>query len=97
MPQTIQEGFMVFTADGATGIGSVREVRRAQSQVVLYIENAGDFVVPFADIRDVHSDKVVLDLERLDPALRAAIGHAHDAEDPDYDEAGSGLDQLGEP
>lgn len=93
MPQQIQEGFMVFAADGAGGIGSVREVRPEQSEVVVYIENGGDFVVPFGDIKDVHSGKVVLELERLDPALRTAIDHAHDAEDPNYDESGSGLDE----
>lgn len=84
---------MVFTADGGQGIGSVREVRPG-AELVIYIENAGDFVVPLADVKAVHSGKVVLDLERLEPSLRAAIDHVHDAEDPDYDESGAGLDEL---
>lgn len=88
---------MVFAADGSVGIGSVREVRQTAAELVVYIENAGDFVVPLGDIKAVHSGKVVLDLERIEPSLRTAIDHVHDAEDPDYDESGSGLDDFPAP
>jgi hypothetical protein len=30
----------------------------------------------------VHSQKVIVDKHKLDRRLRQAIGHAHDAEDP---------------
>lgn len=71
---------MVFTADGQLGVGAVREVRREAGQFVINVQNGGDHVLPFAAIRDIHSGKVLLDMEQLDPALREALGHTHDAE-----------------
>jgi hypothetical protein len=82
MPERIQEGFMVFVSDGDEGLGSVRRVRPDnRPELVVYIENGGDFVVPLDAVEDVHFGKVILKCERLDQNLRAAIGHAHDAED----------------
>ncbi len=82
MSETIGKGFMVFVSDGDEGIGSVREVR--QTELVIYIENAGDFVVALSAVKGVHSDKVILDHTRLDLRLRDAIRHARDSEDPNY-------------
>lgn len=79
----IAEGFQVFIADGETAIGAVREMLAHDAQhIVINIENAGDHRIPLAAIRDVHSGKVMLDPAKLDPKLRQAIRHAHDAEDP---------------
>lgn len=75
---------MVFVSDGDEGIGSVREIRHGLPELVVYIENAGDFVVPFSAIKDVHSGKVVLNVDQLDIRLRDAIRHARDSEDPNY-------------
>jgi hypothetical protein len=33
-------------------------------------------------VKAVHSQKVIVDPNKLDPRLRRVIGHAHDAEDP---------------
>jgi hypothetical protein len=85
MREQISVGFMVFVADGEEGIGSVREIRHGLPEMVVYIENAGDFVIPLSTIKDVHSGKVVLDLERLDLRLRNAIRHARDSEDPNFE------------
>jgi len=49
---------------------------------VIYVENAGDFTVPASAIIDVDAEKVILDSRKLDTALKRAIGHAHDVEDP---------------
>jgi hypothetical protein len=49
---------------------------------VIYVENAGDFVVPLSAVEAVHSQKVILSCGKLEPRLRRAIGHAHDAEEP---------------
>lgn len=84
MREQIGEGFMVFVSDGDEGVGSVREIRHGLPELVIYIENAGDFVVPLSAVKAVHSDKVVLNFDRLDLRLRNAIRHARDSEDPNY-------------
>ena len=84
MHDQISEGFMVFVSDGAEGIGSVREIRHGLPELLVYIENAGDFVIPLSAVKAVHSDKVILDFDHLDLRLRNAIRHARDSEDPDY-------------
>ncbi len=80
MTQNIEPGFMAFLVDGKDGIGAVREV--TSTSLVLYIENAGEFVVPRSAVKDVHSQKVLLKPDLLDKRLLAAIGHVHDSEDP---------------
>ena len=76
----IGRGFAVYVHDGDVQVGSVRDLSR--HKLVVYVENSGDFDVPLAAVKEVGPDKVVLDCGKLDPALRRAIGHAHDAEDP---------------
>ena len=83
MRDQIQEGFEVFLADGQHAFGAVRQVApHGRPELVVYVENAGDFFVPFEAVEAVHSQKVILTLRKLDARLRRAIGHAHDAEDP---------------
>lgn len=48
---------------------------------MIYVENAGDFVVPLSAVEAVHSQKVILNCRKLERRLRQAIGHAHDAEE----------------
>jgi hypothetical protein len=93
MHEQIKEGCMVFVSDGDEGIGSVRQIRpNDRPELVIYIENAGDFVVPLAAVKAVHFGKVILNCDLLDLRLRAAIGHAHDAEEPLYDSPSSETD-----
>ena len=75
----IKPGFEAFVFDGGEKFGAVREV--SGHELVVYVENAGDFRVPAAAVVAVHSQKVIFDCKRLDRALRKAIGHAHDAEE----------------
>jgi hypothetical protein len=63
--------------------GAVREVEpHGRSELVIYVENAGDFIVPLNAVEAVHAQKVILSGGKLDRDLREAIGHAHDAEEP---------------
>ncbi|MBA2127555.1 hypothetical protein DLM45_15185 [Hyphomicrobium methylovorum] len=78
--ENIEVGFMVFLADGADAVGAVREV--SNTSLVIYVENGGEFEVPRSAVKDVHSDKVILDAGRLDSHILKAVGHAHDREDP---------------
>ena len=81
--EQIEQGFEVFLSDGDTAFGAVRQVRpHGRPELVIYVENAGDFVVPLDAVEAVHAQKVIVSRGKLDPKLRRAIGHAHDAEDP---------------
>jgi hypothetical protein len=76
----IEEEYDVFVHDGDAKVGAVRRV--APREIVVYVENAGDFTVPRSAVMEVEEGKVVLDCGKLDMSLRRAVGHAHDAEDP---------------
>jgi len=76
----VKPGFEAFVFDGGEKFGAVRDV--SPDRVVVYVENAGDFEVPSDAIVAVHSQKMIVDCRKLDPELRRAIGHAHDAEEP---------------
>lgn len=78
----IQEGFDVFVHDGEKAFGAVRQV--SGHEIVVYVENAGDFIVPLSAVQDVYSEKVVLNCGKLDSNLKLAIGHAHQGEDPKF-------------
>jgi len=79
----IEVGFQVFVTDGGEEIGAVRLVAPlGRPEIEIYVENAGDFIVPLSAVAKVHANKVILELAKLDPALKRAIGHAHDGEEP---------------
>jgi hypothetical protein len=81
--EPIQEGFDVFVHDGEKSFGAVRQVRPdGKPEIVIYVENAGDFVVPLSAVKSVESEKVILNSARLDPGLKRAIDRAHQGEDP---------------
>ena len=83
MEQQIEVGFQAFVSDGGEEFGAVRQVKPdGRPELVIYVENAGDFVVSLDAVETVHFDKVILNCSRLDRRLREAIGHAHDAETP---------------
>jgi hypothetical protein len=52
--------------------------------LVIYIENAGDFIASLTAVKAIHFCKVILNCDHLDLHLCTAIGHAQDAEDPHY-------------
>ncbi|MGH8012196.1 MAG: hypothetical protein ACREQ4_06850 [Candidatus Binataceae bacterium] len=83
MAEDIQVGYQAFASDGGEEFGAVRAVSpHGNPVIIVYVENAGEFTVPLDAVEAVHSQKVILRCDKLDPRLRAAIGHAHDAEDP---------------
>ncbi len=83
MNEKIQDGFEVFASEGGKAFGAVRQVSpHGRPELVVFVENAGDFVVPFAAVEAVHSQKVIVNSNKLEHRLRRAIGHAHDAENP---------------
>ena len=81
--EPIREGFDVFVHDGDKAFGAVRQVSpNGRPEIVIYVENAGDFTVPITAVKSVDSGKVILQCGKLDLRLRRAIGHAHESEDP---------------
>jgi len=78
--EPIEEGFDVFVHDGEKAFGAVRHVNARD--ITVYVEGAGDFVVSRDAVKDVYSEKVVLNYARLDSRLREAIDRAHKREDP---------------
>ena len=85
MRENIEVGFQAFGSDGGEEFGAVRAVATGgRSELVIYVENAGDFAVPLDAIESVHSGKVIFNCAKLDHRLRRAIGHAHDAEKPGF-------------
>jgi hypothetical protein len=83
MQETIEIGYQVFVSDGGEEFGAVRQVApHGRPELLIYVENAGEFAVPLDAVEAVHSQKVILNCRKLDRRLRQAINHAHDAEVP---------------
>ncbi len=80
--ESIEEGALVFVADGEDGVGSVRRLLPDEDALLVYIENAGDFVIPARGVKAVHSGKVILDLDHLSRPVLEAIGNARRSEYP---------------
>lgn len=77
----IEIGYQVFTRDGGEEVGAVRQVvPNDRPEIVVYIENTGDFVISLSAVTAVHSQKVIIDVDKLDERARVAINRAHDAE-----------------
>ena len=85
MQERIEVGYQAFVSDGGEEFGAVRQVSpNGWPELVIYVENAGDFTVPLDAVESVHSGKVIFNCAKLDRRLRQAIGHAHDAEKPGF-------------
>lgn len=81
MQETIEADYQTFLSDNDTAFGAVRRVAPdGRRELVIYVENAGEFVVPFDAVEAVHAQKVILNRDQLTPELRKAIDHAHDDE-----------------
>jgi hypothetical protein len=76
----VQVGDQLFLEEGGEEIGAVRRV--APDHLVVYVEAAGDFVVPGPWVRAAHDGKVILDPQKIEnPALLVAASAAHERED----------------
>lgn len=74
----IEIGFQIFLEDGGKDFGAVRSVAPGgRPEIVVYIENGGNFIVPVEAIRSAHDQKVVLDRSKLGGRLRDAVARAH--------------------
>ena len=78
----IEIGFQTYLVGGGEAFGAARGCVPDLNALVVYVENAGDFVVPLEEVHCVHDGKVILDAGRIDERLRQVIAHAHDCEQP---------------
>ena len=70
MQETIEVGYQVLVRRRRR-IRAVREVLpNGRPEVVIYVENAGDYVVPLSAVEAVHSEKVILNCGKLERRLR---------------------------
>jgi len=75
----IEVGYQAFAKGSEEEFGAVRQVR--PQDLVVYIEDAGDTIIPLAAVTDVVEGKVIIDIQRLDENVRRAVANAHRDED----------------
>lgn len=80
MALSIYPGDDVFVDDGAYIIGHVR--RSNLREVVVYIEEVGDFTLTRDAVKTADNGRVTLFCKKLDINMRAEIGHLHGEPDP---------------
>ena len=83
MSDAIKVGYRTFLDNSDEAFGAVRAIISSE-HLSIYVENTGEFLVERAAIVSVGSEKVTFAHAKLDERLRAAIRHAHDAEDPEW-------------
>ena len=71
----VSVGDQVFLDGNDEEVGAVRQV--TADQVIVYIENAGEFTVRSQHVKAAHDGKLVLDVRQAEPALLAAAKRAH--------------------
>jgi len=77
----IQAGDDVYVDDGVI-VGHVR--RATPRDVIVFVEDRGDFTLPRDAIKAAANDAVTLFCKKLPLEMRAAIGHLHGEEyDPE--------------
>ena len=76
--KNIEIGDMAFFVDGGAAVGAVRKI--SNGSVSIYVENAGEFYIPYSSIASVHSHKVILNHEVMTAQFLLATRHAHEGE-----------------
>lgn len=77
----IEVGFQAFARGAEEEFGAVRDVRPADKELIVYIEDAGDVPVPLEAVESVVEGKVIIDVGKLDDSVQKAIARAHRDED----------------
>ncbi len=92
MAARIEEGFEVFLHDGDVAFGAVQHAPAPGAhELVIYVEDTGEFRVPMTAVKAVHEGKVMLNKGMLHVELLEAIARAHAEEDDnDHEDADEG-------
>jgi hypothetical protein len=71
MQETIEIGYQTFVSDGGEEFGAVREVSpNGRPELVIYVENAGELVVPLSAANSRGTVTVKGSRRSLDRSLR---------------------------
>jgi hypothetical protein len=83
----IELGYQCFLSDGGEMFGAVREVvPGGRPELVVNIENAGDFRLPLSAVEKVVEKRVVMRWADLEERVQEAIRHTLDREEADDEE-----------
>ena len=75
----IDIGFQLYLEGSGNNCGTVRQVAPGdRDELIVYIQNEGNFIVPSRAVRSVHDSKVMLDRSQLDGRVSKAIARADD-------------------
>jgi hypothetical protein len=77
----IEIGFHAFAKGAEEEFGAVRDVRPADREIIVNVEDMGDVPVPLDAIDAVVEQKVIIDTSKLDDRVRDGIARAHRDED----------------
>jgi len=66
MHEEIEVGFQAFVSDAAEEFGAIRDISPDGKVLTVYVENAGDFLIPGAAVVSVQSGKVSFDCAKVD-------------------------------
>ena len=80
MENRIEIEFRAFVDDRGDEFGVIREL--SPDGLIVYVKNAGDFVVSFDTIKALDSRKVIFKRDKLDRRLQHAIKDARDTQRP---------------
>jgi hypothetical protein len=80
MAHNIELGYHAFVDDSDEEFGAVRNIAPDGSTISVFVENTGELSLPTSAILSVQAQKVIFDCAKLEPRVRQAIGHAHEAE-----------------
>jgi hypothetical protein len=75
--RAIETGFHVYLEEGGKDFGAIRQVAPGgRDELIVFIQNEGNFIVPSRAVRSAHDSKVMLDRSQLGERVLGAISRA---------------------
>jgi hypothetical protein len=86
--RAIETGFHVYLEEGGKDFGAVRQVAPGgRDELIVFVQNEGNFIVPSRAVRSVSNSKVMLDTSQLGGRVLGAISRAQDSLKTSRDDA----------
>jgi hypothetical protein len=86
--RAIETGFHVYLEEGGKDFGAVRQVAPGgRDELIVFVQNEGNFIVPSRAVRSVSNSKVMLDISQLGGRVLGAISRAQDSLKTSRDDA----------